>query len=1213
MQTQAPHPHCDDGKRKVIRRVRRRGFALIVVLTLMMLLAVLALGFLGLSTITLRSSGAEEASYQARANARLALMLAIGELQKTAGTDKAVTANSEIISETPSKKNLTGSWKSWDFDPTSGSAPNYASEKRNRFQGWLVSNADPEATKDQNFATTPFTGDTLELVGDGSVGKNAPDSEKAVAGLVSITRNGRADGSYAWHVSDEAVKARIGTYRDPSQNGTLAKRRALLSGQRAEVSVIKSRDNTALDFLPTDENQNKYDKAKESSGKLVNLSQTDLFAQTPQISGKFRNSITPYSLGLLTNTRTGGLKKDLSSMFETTNLPNEYSGKRLYQSTNTLSTNSLSDPNWSTLRSYYNLRTSIKNPETAPTFSAAPKEDIDIKATTPSAPTEMYPGPVITKLDILFSLVLRDAHANWATSIPAAKPPTPADAQRRYLMHMVYAPLITLHNPYNVNIEFDRMRVIIRNPPIGFNFYVDDKPQNTRMVGMGEMFVGGARGEKSFAFDIANWKNASLTDRGVSGPLQMKPGQTLVCSPYIEPGQTFNGNASETIFFDYNNNLTGVDKDGNIVADAKVPKAKPGFNGKSVGYDLDFLTPFDTVDGNTTDGKEGVLGMRRDNRFRAEMSILQPAAGLRTEFQVAAFITSNNETRKYGGISFKYEDQATLQKNFPTVYKFPSNGTMTGENFYEPNGNPLVTQAKAQTIGVLSAYARTSNGGVYETQKRTTTNNSLNALNDGRIAGKPFIFSNSASPMEIFNMKTDVLGNAAREFNLQPLPGQIEDNFNVDNVNRTNILTSYQTNRGVKSGAYLELPTGPMQTIADFRRSNALSSPFPPSYVQPVANSWISPILATNVVSQQGQTGSPPLLDHSYLANRALYDGFFFSTVATDGSTQGDRVLKDFLDGTRPLPNQGYQPWIPKGETVNSISNKLYSGNKPSADAYKLMASALLVKGAFNVNSTNVQAWKAMLSSLKGADISIFWARTAALQGGQKATGIPILSMTLPVAGKSDRPLDANMDSPLANRWNGYRELSDSDIELLANQIVVQIRKRGPFLSLSEFVNRQIGPDSELTRTGALQAAITESRLNNAMFPESEYVPVTASDVSNPVLYNYKTPLAAVGSPGEGAPGWITQGDLMKVLEPGVTVRADTFVIRTCGQSLDAKGKVIARAYAEAVVQRVPEFVDSVDNATVNVYENTTGSQANKLFGRRFEIVSFRWLSNSEI
>jgi hypothetical protein len=206
------------------------------------------------------------------------------------------------------------------------------------------------------------------------------------------------------------------------------------------------------------------------------------------------------------------------------------------------------------------------------------------------------------------------------------------------------------------------------------------------------------------------------------------------------------------------------------------------------------------------------------------------------------------------------------------------------------------------------------------------------------------------------------------------------------------------------------------------------------------------------------------------------------------------------------------------------------------------------------------------------------------------------------------------IDNRLTNDFNGYRELTESELKTLAQCIVDQVRLRGPYLSLSEFVNRRIGADSPLTRVGALQAAIDEAKLNEN-FLAGSVTEIRPSDVADVKTYGYQNPAASTGNPAAGAPGWVMQGDLIRVLEPGATVRSDTFVIRVCGEATGKDGKVTARAYAEAVVQRFPEYLNPADRPSVNVWNstNTSSPAENKIFGRRMGLVSFRWLSPEEI
>lgn len=64
-----------------------------------MLLIVIGVGMLSLSTVTLRTSGWLTAQREAQCNARMALMLAIADLQKAAGPDQRITASADMASD----------------------------------------------------------------------------------------------------------------------------------------------------------------------------------------------------------------------------------------------------------------------------------------------------------------------------------------------------------------------------------------------------------------------------------------------------------------------------------------------------------------------------------------------------------------------------------------------------------------------------------------------------------------------------------------------------------------------------------------------------------------------------------------------------------------------------------------------------------------------------------------------------------------------------------------------------------------------------------------------------------------------------------------------------------------------------------------------------------------------------------------------------------
>jgi hypothetical protein len=261
-----------------------------------------------------------------------------------------------------------------------------------------------------------------------------------------------------------------------------------------------------------------------------------------------------------------------------------------------------------------------------------------------------------------------------------------------------------------------------------------------------------------------------------------------------------------------------------------------------------------------------------------------------------------------------------------------------------------------------------------------------------------------------------------------------------------------------------------------------------------------------------------------------------------------------------------------------------------------------------------VEAWKTLFSSLKGKPVA-YLDKDTALNGGinlkqDVPTGVPVAGGALPNAesytGSKSNPGDKE-------QWLGWRELTDDEIEELAKAMVKQVKLRGPFLSLSEFVNRRLDSNNpELSVKGALQAAIDDpdipsSKAINSGFRSTSRKFTTAEiSYANPVFRE-----AMDGAIAYGSSAYVDQADIMRNLAEQLTPRGDTFVIRTYGDSIDASGKVVARAWCEAVVQRTPEYVDPADEN--HVKQASLRSTANKKYGRKFQLVSFRWLNASEV
>ena len=449
--------------------------------------------------------------------------------------------------------------------------------------------------------------------------------------------------------------------------------------------------------------------------------------------------------------------------------------------------------------------------------------------------------------------------------------------------------------------------------------------------------------------------------------------------------------------------------------------------------------------------------------------------------------------------------------------------------------------------------------------------------------------------------------NHAYEVDLQRLDNGTANLLQIDAQDRANFITGHTAYNGLKFGALYDVPLHPLQSLASLNGANpGGSSGFLPRVAQPIANSWAHPLLPPAKLLAPGIDA--PLADHSFLLNLALCDGFYFSGLAEQGGPFGNgRTTADlaarFAAG-EPLDDPRLLPHRPNGRPAAGLADTC-----AATDGYSRIAAWQLLQGPFNINSTSVPAWLAMLASIHDADALVNQLDKAAATSRlaplpeSAADEARISRFRLPASTSA-----ADGAAPADAYWLGPREFSGDELKTLAEHIVQQVRRRGPFLSLAEFVNRRL-TDDELGRCGALQQAIDDAGLNHGLAAAANAgfeIPATA--VAN---YNYANPAAGAGPSYQGAPGFLSQADILTVLGNAATARSDSFTIRACGEARDASGAVTATAWCEAAVQRMPEWLDPAD--PVEAAPAALSAPANQTFGRRFLVTSFRWLAPAEV
>lgn len=1102
-------------RRQCVHAVDRlRGFALVIALVLMAFILLLLLSLTSLTTVELEGGAVRGDIEKARRNALLGLSVALGELQTTLGPDQRVNASASLGNGVEDhRKGWVGVYKSWlDTDATRPTEP--------EFVRWLVS-GDSDLLQEKSTAQggnigTPYLG----LI-------RGADDERVEAGLVSVTQDGTT-GAFAWWIGDENAKARIAYDKGPAETVT---------------TWLERRQGSAGANLKSLPYVSGIDPSDSRLGMELPRDMLKLLGADEEKDEELLKSLTPYSFGLLTNVRSGGLRKDLSFYLEKAEADRPLEPLYTLEGRNGV--------HFGELWAYYNLWRNLESAtgRSHPDGGTLPAGVPVLKGSTNSAvekrsPFGVYNRPVMMRAGWMISV--RSVLASGAAVLPA-----------EYQMQVVLDPIITLWNPYDVSLD------VPAGPHVRPRFY--GLPYLIEIFADGQSLnPGGSSFLDTTGLLLGNYVEL-MAGNAAGSELRMRPGEVLVYSLAGSTGHTV----------EPKNNLVtagalGWNREGGILAEVGTP----------VG--------------------EGAI-----------ISVAMPVdANKRAVAQWLLFAVEERMGGTGGG---------EISGGFIIDRRYWKSNTMTPSDYPD-----VFTDIDLITLGTtqdLSADSATGESGKFPIAFFSM---GLRTEEEGRIPGR-FLSraTRAAGGFDLQDLSDENLASQGIEIQMHPLTS-VSDNpgFDVNN-GKGYYGGSYMANSGNSYIITQSIPRTPIYSLASFKHATAggLASllwegsentsfherKIEPAVAKIIGNSHALPIFAPGETTGTINDGHPAI-DHSYHANMALWDDWFFSSISPRQSAEHQsaginatqaEVFDAFINDGTPLPNARMKLYQ-SGDTA-AIRNRLFqTDDTPQPAAYERAAESLMVEGMFNVNSTNVDAWVAVLSALR-SDATAVVNIAGNLSWDAEAGQTPVPSLLLPAApALADTDLS---DTRKSDQWLGYRSFSDDVIRKLAQTIVEEVRKRGPFLSVADFVNRRVGSDKELAKNGALQHAL-DKVVNQELMEGSRGV--SSADLPAGLPF----PEAEAGARSTGGPAYVDQADLLTLIGPGLNVRSDTFVIRTYGEVRNSRNELVATARCEAVVQRVPDYMDATQEPHLAYSEL---NQTNQRFGRQLKVVSFRWLDEGDI
>ncbi|MGE9269968.1 MAG: hypothetical protein ACQKBU_04130 [Verrucomicrobiales bacterium] len=1112
----------------------------------------MAVGLLTLSGVSLQRTNAGRGHAIAQANARLSLQLALAQLQNYAGADTRVTAPAAALSGVDGAQQLYGAWRSWEGDDHDASGfpiqPDYDAKLddastaggNGKFLGWLISGV--EGQKPANTPPTLEKGiDTVALLSEGTLSTGSNMEVHLPPTFVND------EGAYAWWIQGENSKAMV-MPSDDEPEGAWDWSKRLATAGRANPEVFGIEDGGDLDKVVTRHTLN----LSASSG-----------SEATNPASEYFHDLTSMSRGLLTNTATGGWRRDLSLMVENfTSLSDgdlPFFGLTPGEETSASKTHNqqggLIYP-WTGVPD-----TALGSRLVGPCMSWSALVDFATKYKDMDASSSSE-KPVFALADVfsnagrsdMMSHSLLMTRIHWVFSFSSLESGKNSDGETTYTPYIVAQPLVTLWNPYNVGLEINNSFTIqsfSKNAPLKFDFTVGTTEVNN--VNMAAITAG-------------KIQHSNNNNSNESGAATLTIRADLCDEKIWRPGEcrVFSGQGEA------------------VVAGSSNSTLYPGFRNRG-GFRYEVKRTNSSIQGQASDKFYAVVDFDNTTTNSSDSATITSVVsfGQKVAWDSGYWMNvDQNDLRNSYSIPPIENDDETL-------------GSVSGSGNEDPFMVAIFGLKNTEAVTVQSK-------GYHETKAIVP-----GMTNDRSYENSPYDWQY----YPVNGWLDDSLASSDDDL----APGDDEAGF---------LGTSFRSDVGLTRLSTHEIPVRPLISLGDLQHFDiAFNNSVAPRISNPIGNSHASALIAPQSVHYTDDSPASDImgLDHSYLSNHLFFDDWFVSSIApeTDDWSAGINrsvveVYRNHLTGAMPLPNSHYLPATPAPD--ESTAATLASDHLDANDAWRHIASELEVEGMFNVNSTSITAWSAVLQHLMDAQVP-------QLEVGQSDWAVELeqsdgVAVTRTTVSSDERNAGSGGSEVLAT----HKRLTEEQIEALAEAIVEQVRERGPFLSLSEFVNRRLDAnDLDLAKAGAIEAAILSlseesgsgAVLNTEILSSGFGNSVEPFQDPNEV---YEFPEAAEGSRAYGYPGWIRQADILRPLAPMLSVRDDTFVIRSYGDYRNPEnGEIEARAWCEAIVQRKANFVDPADDKNVLPGEQTLSSEANLTMGRRFEIVSFRWLTADEV